>query len=48
VIAEMILDKSNKNDVAFALGLAGIVIIMLLVVPQIFSLFSTVTNTFGM
>jgi stage III sporulation protein AC len=47
-IGEMVLDKSNKNDVAFGLGLAGIIVVMLLVVPQIFRLFSMVTTTFGM
>jgi hypothetical protein len=44
----MVLDKSNKNDIAFGLGLAGIIVVMLLVVPQIFKLFSMVTTTFGM
>lgn len=48
VISEMVLDKSNKNDIAFGLGLAGMGIVMLLVVPLIFRLFSMVTSTFGM
>ena len=48
VIAEMVLDKSNKSDIAFGIGLAGIGIVMLLVLPLIFRLFNTVTTTFSL
>lgn len=48
IIGETVLDKGNKADIAFALGLGGVIIVMVWVTPLIFKLFSSVTTTFGM
>lgn len=45
-VADMILSKSDKKDVAFWLGLAGVAIIMAMVVPQIGRLFNEVKSIF--
>ena len=47
-IAEMVLNKSGKNDVAFGIGLAGVAIIMIIVVAQVAKLFGTVTTMFSL
>ncbi len=47
-VAEMVLDKSNKNDIAFGLGLAGIVIVMLIVISKVSQLFNAVTTMFNL
>ena len=45
-VADMILSKSDKKDVAFWLCLAGIAVIMAMVVPQIGQLFNEVQSIF--
>lgn len=48
IIGETVLDKGNKNDIAFALGLGGVIVVMVWVTPLIYRLFQSVTTTFGM
>lgn len=45
-VSDMILTKSDKKDVAFWLCLAGMVVIMAIVVPQVGKLFDTVKSIF--
>ena len=47
-VADMILVKAGKNDVAFWLGLAGLAIVMAMVVPQIGHFFDDVKSIFHM
>jgi stage III sporulation protein AC len=46
-VADMVLTKSDKKDVAFWLGLAGIVFIMFIVVPMIGRIFNEVKTIFS-
>lgn len=47
-VGDMLLSKSDKKDVAFWLGLAGIVVIMAIVIPQVGRLFDQVRTIFHM
>lgn len=46
-VADMILAKSGKQDIAFWIGIAGVVIIMAMVVPQLGQLFNRVKSIFS-
>jgi stage III sporulation protein AC len=46
-VIDIILKKAGKEDVAFWIGLAGIVAIMFLVVPQLGRLFDEVRSIFS-
>ena len=46
-IASVILNKSGRDEQAMLLTVAGIVVVMLLLVGEIGSLFSTVQSVFG-
>lgn len=46
-IASVILNKSGRDEQAMLLTVAGIVVVMLLLVGEIGTLFSTVQSVFG-
>lgn len=46
-VASVILNKSGKDEQAMLLTVAGIVVVMLLLVGEIGTLFSTVQSVFG-
>lgn len=47
-ILNQILKQSNRDELAFMTSLAGLVIVLLWIIPYITELFSTIKNLFGM
>ena len=46
-IASAILNKSGRDEQAMLVGVAGIVVVMLLLVGEIGNLFETIRSVFG-
>ncbi|HEX2938336.1 MAG TPA: stage III sporulation protein AC [Ruminiclostridium sp.] len=47
-ILDMVLHRSNRDDIAMITSLAGLVIVLFMIVEQISRLFSTIKSTFGL
>jgi stage III sporulation protein AC len=46
-ILNQILSKAERDDVAMLVGLAGVLVVLMMLVPEINSLFSTVRSVFS-
>ena len=46
-ILNQILSKAERDDMAMLVGLAGILVVLMMLVPEINSLFSTVRSVFS-
>lgn len=43
-----LLKKADRDDYAFIVSIAGIIIVLLIIIPQIGALFQTIRNVFGL
>ena len=47
-VLNQVLARAGRDDMAMMTTLAGILVVLMLLVPQISSLFDTVKSTFGL
>lgn len=43
-----LLKKADRDDYAFIVSIAGIIIVLLILIPQIGALFETIKSVFGL